>query len=75
MAVQERRGVDRQLWDRVCGEYAEMPGLRLTPEQASRLWNVNPAVSRQILDALVDARILHRSGAHYVRIDSGRERA
>ena len=57
---------------RVYGEYAELPGLQLTVAQASRLWNVNLAVSAHVLDRLVDAAFLRRAGGSYVRADSGR---
>ena len=57
---------------RVYGEYAELPGLQLTVAQASRLWNVNQAVSAHVLDRLVDAAFLRRAGGSYVRADSGR---
>lgn len=46
-------------------EYGEMPGLRLTPQQAGRLWNLDPVVARALLDALVEA-------GHLVRGDDGR---
>src|SRR4051812_41712917 len=43
---------------RVQGEFREMPGLRLTPAQASRLWGLDAVSSQALLDALVDARFL-----------------
>jgi hypothetical protein len=60
------------LSNRVQGEYREMPGLQLTLSQASRLWNTNIDISQEVLDALVKTAFLRRSGAHYVRADSGR---
>ena len=57
---------------RIRGEFLEMPGLQLTVPQASRLWNVNLSLSAQVLDRLVDAAFLRRSGSCYVRADSGR---
>jgi DNA-binding IclR family transcriptional regulator len=39
-----------------------MPGLRLTAEQARRLWSLDLGTCRSLLDALVDARFLSRSG-------------
>jgi hypothetical protein len=50
----------------------EMPGLQLTPAQASRLWNVHVTTSAYVLDRLVDASFLRRIGDRYVRADSGR---
>jgi len=64
--------VAAKLLIRVYGEYIEMPGLQLTVPQASRLWNVNLSLSAQVLDRLVDAAFLRRSGTCYVRADSGR---
>lgn len=55
---------------RVQGEYIEMPGLRLTPAQAQRLWGLDRAACDALLDALVDAKFLFRTrdGA-FVRSD------
>ena len=64
--------IDASLLSRVYGEYVEMPGLKLTVPQASRLWSVNLSLSAQVLDRLVDAAFLRRSGSCYVRADSGR---
>jgi hypothetical protein len=46
---------------RVRGEFLEMPGLRLTPEQARRLWRLDEAACEQVLGVLVDARFLART--------------
>ena len=43
---------------RVKGEYLEMPGLRLTPAQAQRLWGLDRVSCQALLGALVDARFL-----------------
>jgi hypothetical protein len=53
---------------RVRGEFMEMPGLRLTPAQASRLWAVDRLTSARILDGLAATGFLSRTreGA-YVR--------
>ena len=58
---------------RVQGEYIEMPGLRLTPAQAQRLWGLDRAACDALLDALVDAKFLFRTrdGA-FVRSDLAR---
>jgi hypothetical protein len=60
---------ESMLRDRVRGEFLEMPGLRLLPGQAARLWAIDTTVSTQILDDLVDTGFLHktRDGA-YVRV-------
>jgi hypothetical protein len=46
---------------RVRGEFLEMPGLRLTPQQARRLWRLDEAACERVLGALVDARFLART--------------
>ena len=61
------------LIQRVCGEFLEMPGLRLTRQQARRLWGLDEPTCRQVLDFLVDARFLarpERDGA-YSRLTDG----
>lgn len=68
----DEREIDINLLVRVYGEYMEMPGLQLTLAQASRLWNLQPATSAHVLERLVDASFLRRTGDRYVRADSGR---
>jgi hypothetical protein len=46
---------------RIRGEFLEMPGLRLTPEQARRLWRLDETACEAVLGALVDARFLART--------------
>jgi hypothetical protein len=46
------------LLTRIRGEYLEMPGLRLTLEQAQRLWGVERTLCKMMLDALVEAKFL-----------------
>ena len=55
---------------RIQGEFVEMPGLRLTPAQAQRLWGLERDVCNAVMGALVDAKFLAqtRDGA-YVRLD------
>ena len=55
---------------RIRGEFLEMPGLRLTPAQARRLWRLDQAACDAVLGALVDARFLAktRDGA-FIRQD------
>jgi DNA-binding IclR family transcriptional regulator len=49
------------LLTRIRGEYLEMPGLRLTPAQARRLWGLDVSECERLLDALVRARFLRRT--------------
>ena len=50
------------LVDRVRGEYLEMPGLRLTPQQAQRLFGLDPTACEQVLDTLTRERFLCHGG-------------
>ena len=43
---------------RVRAEFAEMPGMQLTPAQAARLWHSDRAFCEAVLSALVDAKFL-----------------
>jgi hypothetical protein len=59
------------LLHRIRGEFGEMPGLRLTPMQAARLWHLDVPTATTLLAALVDARFLHRTPAGaYQRVES-----
>ena len=49
------------LEDRIRGEFLEMPGLRLTPQQASRLWAVDRATSEGVLTRLTLTGFLSRT--------------
>jgi hypothetical protein len=46
------------LFERVRGEFNEMPGLQLTIPQAARLWGLEHSACRRVIDALVDAAFL-----------------
>ncbi len=51
-----------EMLQRIRGEYLEMPGLRLTAEQARRLWSVDDlGTCRSLLDTLVESNFLTRS--------------
>jgi len=58
------------LLDRVRGEYLEMPGLRLTAQQARRLWALDRERCEALLGSLVETGFLRqtRDGA-FVRFD------
>jgi len=43
---------------RVREEFREMPGLRLTPAQAKRLWGLEHEMCREVIDRLVSAAFL-----------------
>jgi hypothetical protein len=57
---------------RVWNEFLEMPGLRLTLEQACRLWGFDQSTGAVILQDLVDAAVLRQVGPYYIRADLGR---
>jgi hypothetical protein len=61
-----------ELRNRVCSEYLEMPGLKLSVPQACRLWNTDPVSSQDVLSELVEAAFLRRRGDFYLRADAGR---
>jgi hypothetical protein len=42
-------------------EYREMPGLRLTRQQAQRLWNLDSITCEAILETLESTRFLRRT--------------
>ena len=64
-----RRGIQDVVL-RIRGEFLEMPGLRLTPQQAQRLWRLDETACDAVLGALVDVHFLAktRDGA-FVRHD------
>ena len=47
---------------RIQGEFAEMPGMRLTFRQAQRLWALDATICRSVLDALLRSGFLIQSG-------------
>lgn len=46
---------------RVRAEFLEMPGLRLTPEQARRLWGLDEPTCARVLELLLEEGFLFRS--------------
>ena len=62
MNGQTRAKIDDRMLQRVCGEFLEMPGLRLTCRQAQRLWGLDEPTCRELLEYLVDAGFLRPSG-------------
>ena len=46
--------------DTILGGYAQLPSLRLSCEQACRIWTLDEARCRGMFDALVDAGFLRR---------------
>ena len=63
---------DEQLMRRIRAEYLEMPGLRLTRQQAQRLWGLDDDTSARVLRILVELKFLVcRSDGTYARLTEG----
>lgn len=52
---------------RIHAEYREMPGLKLTLAQASRLFNLEPVRCGRALDTLVSVGVLWTDGRAFLR--------
>jgi hypothetical protein len=59
--VEEHTRGLHEVVQRVRGEFLEMPGLRLTPQQARRLWRLDESACDAVLGALVESRFLART--------------
>jgi hypothetical protein len=58
---------------RICGEFAEMPGLQLTRQQAQRLWDLDEETCARALQRLVDSEFLREvAGGRYGLVSEGR---
>jgi hypothetical protein len=57
---------------RIGAEYAEMPGLRLTLSQASRLFNIERSRCERVLVRLVNAGTLSMDAGAFVSAGGGR---
>lgn len=65
--------VTEELLRRICGEYMEMPGLRVTEAQAQRLWGLDEHTCASLLAFLVELRFLYRTGdGRFARLTEGR---
>jgi hypothetical protein len=59
--------------NRVCSEFFEMPGLRLTRAQAQRLWGLDEPTTCQVLDQLLEIHFLQRTAdGKFLRSTDGR---
>ena len=56
---------------RVRGEFREMPGMRLTLEQAMRLWDLDRRACSAILDSLIVAHFLQKDAFGRFRLAHG----
>jgi len=65
-----------QMLRRICGEYLEMPGLRLTLPQAQRLWGLDAQTCTQLLQSLIDQQFLCvKHDGTYARMTDSPDRA
>ena len=61
---------------RICSEYSEMPGLRVTAHQAQRLWGLDASTCHDALECLIDIGFLTlTSSGQYARLTDGPPRA
>jgi hypothetical protein len=72
-ATDRRNGEARiRLLDRIRSEYAEMPGLRLTRDQAARLWSLPRDICERLFSELERQGFLRRlTDGAYGRPDLG----
>jgi len=67
-----RKCAQDALIKRVRGEYREMPGMRLTLDQAMRLWMLDRDTCSDVLNSLVAAQFLSQDAyGRYKRASSG----
>jgi hypothetical protein len=69
--TQTESAVGPDLLTRLRAEFAEMPGLYLTPKQAARLWALDTDACEAALAALVDAHFLRRTPSGGYRRSDG----
>ena len=63
---------DEALLRRIRGEYREMPGMRLTEDQAMRLWALDRPTCRKVLDSLVASHYLEQDhNGQFAKAHSG----
>ena len=64
--------LSEQMLQRICAEYVEMPGLRLSRKQAQRLWGLDEEACGQILEFLVKTGFLRLAAPDtYGRLTDG----
>jgi len=63
---------DGDVHERIHAEYREMPGLKLTLAQASRLFNLEPGPCAKALETLVTGGVLWTDGQAFLHARDGR---
>lgn len=72
MTENANNAINDVMLQRIYSEFLEMPGLRLTCEQAQRLWALDARTCRELLELLVDAKFLCRGAqGAYSRLTDG----
>jgi hypothetical protein len=67
MSVQTKAPQNLNDWLRVVrAEYLEMPGLQLTKPQIRRLWALEEPTCDALVEELVQAHVLRRTGGFYM---------
>src|SRR5215212_8196514 len=63
----DRRDLDRReaLFQRVAGEFREVPGLCVTVKQGCRMFGLPEDVCERMFNSLIDADALQRAGSYY----------
>jgi hypothetical protein len=57
---------------RIRGEFREMPGMRITPQQARRLWSLDGGTCESVLETLVSDGFLARDASgRYMKAHGG----
>jgi hypothetical protein len=64
--------ITEPILSRIRGEYLEMPGLSLTPDQAQRLWGLDRQSCERVMRQLVDSKFLWRTSAGNYVLRQGR---
>ena len=73
MSTHAREALSNDVLPRIYSEFMEMPGLRLTCQQAQRLWGLDAATCLAVLEFLVERRFLQRTDrGMYARLTEGR---
>ena len=73
MSTHAREAFSDVVLQRIFSEFLEMPGLRLTCQQAQRLWGLDAATCVAALELLVERKFLYRTGrGMYARLTEGR---
>ena len=72
MSTHAREAFSSVVLQRIYSEFLEMPGLRLTCQQAQRLWGLDAATCVAAVELLVERKFLHRTArGMYARLTEG----